>query len=231
MKLWEYLFRSSALNLNNIINYLGRSKHINADSNSPKINIGCGLEVAPGWINIDSSPTFLISFLPKIFIDRLYYLTDAKNWYSQEQFTYILKNNKFIHYDVKYGLPFKDVSIKYIYASHMLEHMYKNNAIYFLKEANRVLKPGGILRLIVPDLSFIIDLYLNGNKERALSFFFSENSFTPHRFMYDFESLKEQLIVANFREIVHCSFKEGRVPDIDLLDNRPGESLYVEAIK
>jgi predicted SAM-dependent methyltransferase len=52
-----------------------------------------------------------------------------------------------------------DSSVEVIYSSHVLEHLDQREVELYLKEAWRVLCPGGILRLVVPDLALIIDKY------------------------------------------------------------------------
>lgn len=58
-------------------------------------------------------------------------------------------------------LPFSDNSYDVVYHSHVLEHFSKRGAPVFLKECMRVLKPGGIIRVVVPDLEQIAKLYLS----------------------------------------------------------------------
>lgn len=54
-------------------------------------------------------------------------------------------------YDLSKGIPFDSNSVDAVYHSHMLEHLDRDVAIQFLKEVKRVLKPGGIHRIVVPD--------------------------------------------------------------------------------
>jgi hypothetical protein len=49
--------------------------------------------------------------------------------------------------------------------------------------------------------------------------------------MYDFDLLRSELTKAGFSKIERRSYRDGDVPDIALLDNRPEETLYVEATK
>lgn len=63
--------------------------------------------------------------------------------------------------DVRKGLPYKDNTVKYIYASHFLEHFSRKDAEYFLKECYRVMKKGGVIRIVVPDLQAGIKNYIN----------------------------------------------------------------------
>lgn len=59
--------------------------------------------------------------------------------------------------------PFKNESIKLIYASHCLEHFPINRVPLVLKEWYRVLEKDGILRLSVPDFDLVLDIYQNNN--------------------------------------------------------------------
>jgi SAM-dependent methyltransferase len=55
-------------------------------------------------------------------------------------------------HDVTKGLPFEPDCFEAIYSSHLLEHLYLADAQRLLAECFRVLAPGGVLRVIVPDL-------------------------------------------------------------------------------
>ena len=57
-----------------------------------------------------------------------------------------------IAHDLNLGIPFPDSSFDVVYHSHVLEHFPKAKARRFIAECVRVLKPGGILRVVVPDL-------------------------------------------------------------------------------
>ena len=59
------------------------------------------------------------------------------------------------------GIPFPDEAIDVVYHSHVLEHFPKRFTPIFLKDCHRVLKPGGIIRVIVPDLERIMRTYID----------------------------------------------------------------------
>ncbi|MEQ8880789.1 MAG: methyltransferase domain-containing protein, partial [Cyclobacteriaceae bacterium] len=65
-----------------------------------------------------------------------------------------------IHCDVTKGLPLEDNDLDVVYHSHVLEHIPKAKVKAFLNECYRVLKPGGIIRIAVPDLEGIVRNYL-----------------------------------------------------------------------
>jgi predicted SAM-dependent methyltransferase len=57
------------------------------------------------------------------------------------------------------GLPFEDDSFDVVYHSQVLEHFPKSEAPHFIAECYRVLKPGGALRVVVPNLENITSEY------------------------------------------------------------------------
>ncbi len=220
--------------INRLILSVSRYRKIKPKGEIVKVNIGSGLSVAPGWLNVDASLNAFFSKWPAFVLKLLYRISSVKKWYSIDDYLHILKNNTFIHYNVEYGLPFPDESVDYIYSSHLLEHLYKEDAKKLLKEAYRVLKKGGIIRICVPDLEYAISLYQKGEKEKALNYFFTTSKasyLSTHRYMYDFDLLKHLLEEVGFTNVKKCSFRQGMTPDIEILDNRPEETLYVEAIK
>jgi len=64
-----------------------------------------------------------------------------------------------ISHNLLSGIPFKENEIDVIYHSHVLEHFSQHDAFIFLTECFRVLKPGGIIRIAVPDLEQIVNEY------------------------------------------------------------------------
>ncbi len=63
-------------------------------------------------------------------------------------------------WDLRRGVPFPDDSFDVVYHSHLLEHLHVQDAPRFMSECYRVLKPGGIIRVAVPDLEAITRNYL-----------------------------------------------------------------------
>jgi len=65
-----------------------------------------------------------------------------------------------IAHNLREGIPFLDSSFDVIYHSHVLEHFSKKEAELFVRECYRVLRPQGVLRVVVPDLEQIVRIYL-----------------------------------------------------------------------
>jgi predicted SAM-dependent methyltransferase len=63
-------------------------------------------------------------------------------------------------YDLSRGIPLADASCAVVYHSALLEHIRREDVLSFLRECHRVLQPGGIIRVGVPDLERLCRLYL-----------------------------------------------------------------------
>ena len=200
------------------------------------INLGCGLSIAPGWINIDNSPNARLAKYPWLrwTLWKLGILSDfhhSVNWASSIKI-----------YNLKKGLPYPDSSIDYVYTSHLLEHLTLRDAQRLIKEAFRGLKPGGVIRIVVPDLTigareYLASLEANPNDAKAAPDFLRWLQLSrpgvrdPHLWMYDAPSLGAMLGEAGFINITVCEYRRGRVPDSEILDNHIDDSLRLEAEK
>ena len=69
-------------------------------------------------------------------------------------------DNLVIGHNLLEGIPFGNESFDVVYHSHVLEHFSKKDGEYFIEECYRILKPGGIIRIAVPDLERIVSEYL-----------------------------------------------------------------------
>ena len=208
---------------------------IRASDSIVKLNLGCGLAVHQGWINIDGSLNTLVSPLPQIFHRLAFSFSGAKAYYSFGEYNRIISENHFFHADLSFGIPANNGSVDFIYSSHFIEHLYPSEAKKLLLDCHRVLKPGGMVRICVPDLEYAVNMYKSGRKREALDrYFFVENKgsvYARHKYMYDFELLAELLRDSGFHSIRRCRFREGKMSDLEFLDNQPEETLFVETEK
>jgi len=62
--------------------------------------------------------------------------------------------------DVRRPLPFASGAFAAVYASHLVEHLAPAEALALVRECHRVLRPGGVLRVVVPDLEGVVRAYL-----------------------------------------------------------------------
>ncbi len=72
------------------------------------------------------------------------------------------KSNKsnVLEYNLLKGIPSEDNVYDMVYHSHVLEHFSELDGFTFIRECYRVLKPGGIIRISIPDLEKIAANYL-----------------------------------------------------------------------
>ncbi len=81
---------------------------------------------------------------------------------------FVPTNPNVIFCNLNQGIPFTDCSFDSVYHSHVLEHLSKDQAPFFIKECYRVLRPKGILRIVVPDLEQIARTYLTTLEQARL---------------------------------------------------------------
>lgn len=217
------------------------------DTRPSRLHLGGGPVVAPGWDNLDKSPSvFLAPFdgLRKA-LGRLGVLTSAQ----VGGFPAGVKRA-----DVVKGLRYEADSVDFIYSSHMIEHLSRPQGVRLLQECARVLTPGGQLRLACPDLRALTEAYLHyegspGSGDAAADAFMSalnmyrdgeasgvqglikkHLSGTWHQWLYDAESLATLMREGGLTDIRSFGYREGTVPDLDVLEHRP-ESLFMEGMK
>ncbi|WP_186774797.1 class I SAM-dependent methyltransferase [Allorhodopirellula solitaria] len=62
--------------------------------------------------------------------------------------------------NLRESFPFEDSFFDVVYSSHVLEHFTRKEANQFIQECMRILKPGGVVRIVVPDLELLCRKYL-----------------------------------------------------------------------
>jgi len=221
-----------------------------------KINLGCGWDGPEGWINIDRSWKYYLSRYSwsRHLLRKALRFFSILGLVSKSSVTDTPLVHGFKRYDISKGLPFSNEEVDYIYTSHMLEHLTSEKADFVLKECHRVLKKGGIVRILVPDLGLFIDNYLKskqtGNPESADRFIESIwlcNTGKPlplinrilryndpgHKWAYDFESLAYRIRKTGLKEVKKCVSGKGDMVDIQLFSGEVEhtDSLYLEAEK
>ena len=140
------------------------------------------------------------------------------------------------------GLLLETGSIEYISSHHTLEQFKIHELRSALRELQRVLKPGGMLRLGVADLDKAIDAYMNGQsnyfwtwnwKSLAGRFITQVLNHNVVRTPLTYEFVDELLQAAGFSNICRVAYRQttGHHPEIVALDKRPDDSFFVEATK
>lgn len=198
-----------------------------------KLNLGCGSHTPSNWINVDYALGVKLAKVPLL---SKFGITQLK-W----------DKNIFLH-NLLTPFPWETNSVDIIYSSHTLEHFTREDGYRFLKECHRVLRPDGIIRIVVPDLKLLVYNYLNG-KLRADSFIeslrvlypplnhflrrvLSPYTYFPHKCMYDAETLLIIMHEIGFNAFARNGF-ESEIEDIQNIEalDRTKDSVIVEGRK
>src|ERR1700683_4765801 len=117
-----------------------------------KLNLGCGSKVLDGWINVDYALGARLARVPLVrALNRKLRLFDL-DW-----------DHRIYLHDLSKQFPWADNTIDIVYSSHTLEHFTKEDGQRFIAECHRVLRKDGILRIVIPDLRYIVDRYIEGS--------------------------------------------------------------------
>jgi predicted SAM-dependent methyltransferase len=209
-----------------------------------RVNVGCGQNPTEGWRNFDNSLSLRLAKIP--FLPALLYKARILEA-PQYQFMLFARSNRIEYGDVAKRLPLSDGSVEVLYSSHMLEHLDREDTSLFLKEVRRVLCPGGIIRLAVPDIHKHVQQYIeSGDADAFIAGTLLCHPYPRtivhrlrillvgtrhHQWMYDGVSLCRLLLAHGFVKVEIMQAGETKVlaPESLDLQERVSESVYVEA--
>lgn len=175
-----------------------------------RVQLGCGGQPKPGWINVD-----------------------------------LFNPAADVALDLREDLPFPDNSIALIYSEHLFEHLaYPTDAKHLLREAFRVLQPGGTLSLVVPHFGEALHAYVRGDTaffapDRLRSYLRRENPTAMHhvnywfrqdglhQYAYDEETLAQAFRDEGFVDVHARDFD----PALDSAKRFELHSLYMDGVK
>jgi predicted SAM-dependent methyltransferase len=215
-------------------------------STNTRVNIGCGQTPTAGWRNFDNSLSVQLAKWP-----RIARLLNFLGLLERTNFDFIkfAQSHKIEFADAARTLPLDSGAVDVVYSCHMLEHLDRQEASRFLKEVLRILRPGGILRLAVPDIRRYVETY--NSTGDADGFIASTHMCQPrpqaistriklfvsgprhHNWMYDGKSLSALLLREGFANPIIIPAGSTTIIDSSGLDLRErwDESVYVETIK
>ena len=210
---------------------------------SIRLNVGCGPIQPEGWVNIDNSNRAKLAA-------NLPWLNQWLVWLKV--FPPTEYNNKTSPIDIRKTLPFDGESVSAVYCGEVLEHLIYPEGLFFLKECFRILIPGGILRVRVPDNYDFWKNYCceyeqthslprekwNEGHTRWIDMFFRDICIKRpwfgsmghyHKWMYDEISLVLMFEKVKFINVERKGYHESGIPEIDLIEVRG--DLQVEGVK
>jgi SAM-dependent methyltransferase len=202
-----------------------------------KLNLGCGSQVPEGWLNVDYALGARLAGIPFFrALNRKFRLFEL-NW-----------DKRIYVHDLSRKFPWADAAVDVVYSSHTLEHFTRDDGRRFIAECHRVLRKGGILRIVIPDLRHIVAEYFDGriraddfleklgivcgNKKNVLKNRLAPFIQFPHKCMYDNPRLLEILNEAGFQAASRAAF-DSDIDDIRLVESeeRTENAVIVEGRK
>lgn len=140
-----------------------------------------------------------------------------------------------VYWNLRHRLPLADESVDAIFHEHMLEHLPLAAGLDFTRQCRRLLRTGGVLRVVVPDAGRIMELYAQRAPELVESAPTHMLGAQPtlngfgHVSMYDADTLHLLMQTAGFSRVETVGFGEGQISPVPDSPSRRTESVYVEA--
>lgn len=151
----------------------------------------------------------------------------------------------FKQHDARQPFPVVDGVVDLIFSSHMLEHITRDEAVLFLKDCLRMLRPGGVMRIAVPDVGLLMKKCVNGDldflkhispgAEKAYCNIdkFYEVAIVNHLSIYNECSLRKLMESVGFKDVVATDpfHSRSKIMEMETIVSHPTISLVIEGSK
>lgn len=208
-----------------MVEYSAKSFKALRDRNGLKVQLGCGRDIKLGWVNIDLARRIPSGIDLAAHSDTI-----------------------LIGYDLRRGLPLEEGSCDIIYSEHFFEHLEYRYGIGLMRDCYRALCPGGIFRIVLPNMKGCFDAYLRGDSHYfdLIDIFDTQPKIEPgtdtlidqinygvyqhgeHKWCYDEEKLVKVLQWIGYSSVISSSYQKEMDSDEP---TRLRYSFYMEAIK
>ena len=188
------------------------------------VQYGCGWHAVPNWVNFDASPTLRFERIPLL---GKMYTRNAQRFDPAVRYGDILR-----------GLPVQENACDGIYCSHVLEHLAASDVDIALRNTFKYLRPGGIFRLVLPDMRQLAEAYLADSSEEAAHRFMRETFLgqekrprgmrgfvrqwlgnSAHLWMWDEASMSAKLREHGFVNVRRAQFRDSEDPKFAEVEN------------
>jgi Methyltransferase domain len=195
----------------------------------PYVQYGCGASAPDGWINFDASPRLRLERLP--LVGTLLCAAAGRVFPSNV-----------VAGDIVRGLPVTAGTARGAYCSHVLEHLARDDLPTALRNTLEMLAPSGRFRLVVPDLQWRAERYLDAARnadptaadglmeacrlgarakdKHVMAVVRHLLGYGTHLWMYDFAALGSLLEAAGFVGVRRCEVGDSGDPRFDMVEDR-----------
>jgi len=211
-----------------------------------RVNVGCGMTPIDGWHNYDNSWSIRLARipLPITLYPRLGIVSP-----SQVNFLTFARRSQIRWADATKRIPEREDSTQVVYSSHMLDFLDRDETTRFLQEAHRVLRRGGVIRIAVANLRYLVERYLaSGEADRFVERiqlarakargFLGKVKYLVvgdrnRKWMYDEHSLCNLLSASGFQHVQAMEPGSTMIEEPGALDlrERSPESVFAEGFK
>jgi predicted SAM-dependent methyltransferase len=187
---------------------LGRLAGRSAPKKNGYVNLGCGPHYCDGYCNADF---FRFATVRRV----LGRPVRAVDW----------------ELDLRFPFKCPDRFYSGVFCEHVLEHLTPAESLRLLGELNRIVVPGGVVRVSVPSIEAALERYWSAPPQSRAAEIAQLACKHGHRNVFDSASLCAYLEQAGFTDVRACSFGTGSDPMVVLdQDRRRLESIYVEGL-
>ncbi|WP_157652784.1 class I SAM-dependent methyltransferase [Burkholderia ubonensis] len=173
------------------------------------IQYACGLNPFDGWLNVD------------FFDDALIWNFKHIGGVPRKVAEGVYKMNLLERH------PFPDNSFEYAFCEDFIEHIDQKNAILFLSEVLRTLKPGGVLRLTSPGLQGVMNFHFNkANFDAVVENHHSAYTQWGHLHFFTHDSLKTTAMGLGFSKYRARSYHKSWHRQLKGLETRAEQDKY-----
>lgn len=189
------------------------------------VNVGSGPSCPPGWMSIDGSwQAWFAGRRAAAAVARLLTGREVGRW-----------PRGIVCRDVRRGLGLAPSSAAVVFTSHLVEHLHRSEALALLRDAHRALRPGGVCRVVTPDLGALVDGYVGTTSESGdaadrlqaalllhppappragalLGWYRRATAFDHHKWVYDADSLCRLFVEAGFAAPARRDFLASDIP-------------------
>jgi predicted SAM-dependent methyltransferase len=150
-----------------------------------------------------------------------------------------------VNWDMRKPLPIDDNTVDFIFNEHFVEHLTPEEARVVLTDLMRVLKPGGIMRIAMPDLASVVNDYLNVPlnkdpviKDHGLGFIQTKAEWMNmsfrwwgHKWLYDWDELVRRFNEIGYSKLTRAKLRQSKYKELKKLEVRDGSILIAEVEK